>query len=108
NTPLIIPVLANDTDADNDTLTVSQVTQGPHGSVVINIDGTVTYTPNANYNGADSFTYTITDGKGGSGGATVTVTLAAVNHNPTANADTATTNEDSPVDIAVLSNDTDP
>jgi VCBS repeat-containing protein len=108
DTPLIIPVLANDSDADNDPLTVSQVTQGAHGSVAINGDGTVTYTPNANFNGDDSFTYAINDGKGGSDEATVKVTIVAVNGNPTADTDTATTNEDSPVDIDVLSGDTDP
>ncbi|SPU43069.1 Ig-like domain-containing protein [Brevundimonas diminuta] len=32
-----------------------------HGTVVVNIDGTYTYTPNANFNGTDSFTYTVTD-----------------------------------------------
>ena len=62
DTPIdFIPVLANDTDPENDPLDVTTVTQGSDGSVVINPDNTVTYTPNADTNGLDSFTYTITD-----------------------------------------------
>src|SRR5207248_457254 len=49
-------VLANDTDPEGDTLSVSSVTQGAHGTVTINPDKTVKYTPAANYNGSDSFT----------------------------------------------------
>ena len=57
-------VLANDTDVD-DTLipaSITAFTQGTNGTVVSNGDGTFTYTPNANFNGSDSFTYTISDG----------------------------------------------
>ena len=73
-----IDVLANDTDANvSDTLTVTAVTQGAHGSVAITGGGTgVSYTPDANYAGSDSFTYTIDDGNGGSDTATVTVDIA--------------------------------
>lgn len=77
-----IDVLANDTDADNDALVVSDITQGAHGSVVINIDSTVTYTPELNYNGSDSFTYIVSDGQGGLDTATVSVTIDAVNDPP--------------------------
>ena len=55
-------LLANDTDVDGDTLTVTAVTSGTSGTAVLNGDGTVTYTPDANFNGADAFTYTVTDG----------------------------------------------
>lgn len=69
-----IDVLANDTDADGDTLSITAVTQGAHGSVVNN--GTsVSYAPAAHYTGSDSFTYTISDGRGGSDTATVNVTV---------------------------------
>lgn len=69
-----INVLANDTDADGDTLAITAVTQGAHGSVANN--GTsVSYTPAAHFAGSDSFTYTISDGHGGSDTATVNVTV---------------------------------
>ena len=58
-------MLPNDTDLDGDTLSVSAVTAPAHGTAAVNADGTITYTPAANYNGADSFTYTIGDGNGG-------------------------------------------
>ena len=72
-TPVVIPVLNNDTDADGDTLQVTAVTQGSNGTTAINPDGTVTYTPGAGFQGSDSFTYTIDDGNGGTDTATVTI-----------------------------------
>ena len=108
DTPVTIPVLSNDTDVDGDALSVSSVTQPTHGTVVINNDGTVTYTPAANYHGPDSFTYTISDGKGGTDTATVNLTVNPVNDAPDAVNDSATTAEDTPVTITVLSNDSDP
>ena len=57
------------------------MTQGAHGSVTFTATG-VSYTPAANYNGADSFTYTIGDGNGGTATATVSVTVTAVNDAP--------------------------
>src|SRR5260221_7767334 len=57
-----VPVLANDSDPDGDTLSVESITQPTHGTATINADKTVNYTPAANYNGSDSFTYTISDG----------------------------------------------
>jgi hypothetical protein len=68
-------LLANDTDLDGDTLSLSGFTQPGHGTLADNGDGTFTYTPDANYNGADAFTYTITDGQGGSATATVNLTV---------------------------------
>ncbi|MFA5621374.1 MAG: Ig-like domain-containing protein, partial [Thermovirgaceae bacterium] len=55
--PVIIDVLANDTDPDGHPLEVVSASAG-NGTVVINSDGTVTYTPNEDYHGTDSFTYT--------------------------------------------------
>src|SRR5207247_1981404 len=94
DTPVTIAVLGNDTDVDGDTLSVSGVSAPSHGSVIANADGTITYTPAANYNGADAFTYTIGDGHGGTATGTVTVTIAAVNDAPVAAAGTLTTAED--------------
>ncbi len=77
-----IDVRANDTDTENDPLTVVGVTQPANGTVVT--DGfSVTYTPNADYNGSDTFTYTISDGNGGTATGTVTLTVTAVNDAPT-------------------------
>ena len=106
--PVVIDVLSNDTDVDGDTLSVVSVSDPAHGSATINEDGTVTYTPDPDFNGVDTFTYTITDGNGGSDTATVTVTVRPVNDGPDAVDDSATTDEDTSVTIPVLANDTDP
>ena len=101
-----INVLGNDTDPDGDELTVTDATAA-NGSVLINADGTLNYTPNANFNGTDTITYTVTDGDL-TDTATVTVTVNPVNDAPVANPDTASTDEDTPVNnINVLGNDTD-
>ena len=107
DTPVSIAVLGNDTDVDGDRLSVTAVGLPAHGTVAIHPDGTITYTPAANYNGADGFTYTIGDGHGGAATGTVSVTITAVNDAPVAVDDTATTAEDTPANIAVLANDTD-
>ena len=102
-----IDVFANDEDIDGDEVTITAVTQGTHGSVEFTADG-VTYTPDPDYFGPDSFTYTISDGNGGTDTATVTVTVTNVNDDPVANDDTATVDEDSADnEIEVLANDND-
>src|SRR5690606_27148592 len=100
-------LVGNDTDIDSTNLTIASVTAVSGGSVVLNADGSVTFTPNANFNGAADFTYTATDGELTSAPATVTVTVSPVNDAPVASADSATTAEDTPVTTDVLSNDTD-
>ncbi|MDD5373141.1 MAG: Ig-like domain-containing protein, partial [Sulfurimonas sp.] len=100
---VVIDVLANDTDIDSAKSSVASVTQGSHGTVAINPDGTLTYTPEANYNGADSFTYTNSEGAT----ATVNVTVNPLNDPTVIVNDTASVNEDSAVIIDVLANDTD-
>lgn len=107
DTPAAINVLGNDTDADNDPLTVTGAT-ALHGAVSININNTLAYAPNPNYNGADTITYAVSDGHGGTANAAVAVTITPVNDPPVAMADTATTSAISPVTIDVLANDTDP
>ena len=63
--PVQIPVLANDTDPDGDSFAITANSNPAHGTVVLNANGTFTYTPTSGYSGADSFTYTISDGNGG-------------------------------------------
>ncbi|MEM7596474.1 MAG: Ig-like domain-containing protein [Pseudomonadota bacterium] len=76
-------------DIDGDDLTFSLVTgeeEGPfNGDVVVNADGSYTYTPDADFNGEDSFTYQVDDGNGGITIASVTVTVDPVNDDPEAN-----------------------
>ena len=103
-------LLGNDTDIDGDPLTIAAVTSGAGGTVVLNADGTVSFTPDANFNGAASFTYTVTDGSATSAPATVTVNVAAVNDTPVAAADTLAATEDTSVTYTaaqLLGNDTD-
>ncbi|WP_188860062.1 Ig-like domain-containing protein [Marinobacterium nitratireducens] len=71
-----IAVLGNDYDPDGDKLTVTGVTQGSKGSVRINADGSLTFSPAKNFKNGDSFGYTISDGKS-SASATVSVSVTA-------------------------------
>src|SRR5258706_8477456 len=87
----------NDTDADGDSLSIAWVTSGAGGTAVMNGNGTVTFTPNPNFNGAADFTYKATDGAVQSNSAHVTVNVAAVNDAPVANGDTLSATEDTPV-----------
>jgi VCBS repeat-containing protein len=111
--PLTVPapgVLANDTDADGDALTAVLVSDPAHGAVVLADDGSYTYTPAANYHGADGFSYRVGDGLGGSDVAAVSLTVTAVNHRPVAVADSYTAHESTDLTVAapgVLANDTD-
>ncbi|MDV7040500.1 cadherin-like domain-containing protein, partial [Dickeya solani] len=106
DTPVTVDVLANDSDVDGNPLIVTAATAG-NGSVVINPDGTLTYTPNTNFNGTDTVTYTVSDGQGGVATGTLTITVTAVNDAPVAANDSATTAEDTPVTVDVLANDSD-
>lgn len=101
DTTATIAVLDNDTDVDNDTLTISTVSQGNNGRVAIS-GTTLVYTPDADWFGTDSFTYTITDGNGGSDTATVSIT---VNDIPIAISDNFLINEDTSVSGALIAND---
>ena len=90
DTPVTVNVLSNDRDVDGNPLTVTTAT-APNGTVVINANGTLTYTPNANYNGTDTISYTVSDGQGGTSTATVSVTIAAVNDAPVVSKPSAAT-----------------
>ncbi len=103
-------LVGNDTDVEDDTLTVAGVTSGAGGTAALNADGTVTFTPSLNFNGAASFTYTASDGSATSNAATVTVNVAAVNDAPVANVDTLTATEDTAATytaVQLAGNDTD-
>jgi VCBS repeat-containing protein len=101
-------VLGNDSDPESDPLTAMLDTGPANGSLTLNTDGSFEYTPDANFNGVDSFGYFANDGTVNSAiTATVSITVAPVNDAPVANGDSATTSENTPVWIDVLANDTD-
>ena len=76
DTPVLnIDVLGNDTDPENDTLSVVSAASAPNGTVTVNGDGTLNYTPNPGFNGTDVVTYAISDGNGGSDVASVTIMI---------------------------------
>ncbi len=73
NTPVVIDVLANDTDPDGDDLTFLGAPTSADGTVDVNPDGSITFTPNPGFNGAAVINYTVTDGNGGTDDALVVV-----------------------------------
>ena len=106
DTAITIDVLSNDSDDDGDLLTITNLSTPSNGTVSI-VDGKVIYTPNANYNGTDTFTYTPNDGIADGSAVTVTVNITAINDMPVGVAESVTTNEDTQITIDVLANDTD-
>lgn len=117
DTAVTFDVRTNDSDRDGGTLSVTQIngtaitTTAPvaitGGTVSLNADGRLTFTPAANFNGSPTFTYTVSDGQGGTATATVTGTVTAVNDAPVATNDSFTTAEDTAVTVAVRANDRD-
>lgn len=109
----VVNVLANDSDPDNDPLTITAVGTPANGSAAI-VAGGVSYAPRAGFVGTDSFGYTISDRNGGTAQAIVSVTVTAVpipppaNRAPIAVEDEATTTSTNPVVVFVLRNDSDP
>jgi outer membrane protein OmpA-like peptidoglycan-associated protein len=73
NKPVAIAVLANDSDPDGDTLTITSFTQGARGTVTRGDNNTLVYLSNKDFVGVDTFVYTISDGRGGIASTTVTV-----------------------------------
>ena len=121
DTPATGNVLTNDSDVDNDTLTVSQFVVGGQtytagstatianvGTLVINSNGNYTFTPVANYNGTvPSVTYTVSDGKGANASAKLDITVTPVNDAPVAVNDTQVGTTGQSVVVNVIGNDTD-
>ena len=113
----LIP-LVNDTDADGDVLTITQIGEislSPgieqsiavtRGTITISASGVISFVPEANYAGTIIFPYSIVDGNGGTGLAHIQITVDPVNDFPLTVNDNVTTNEDTPVTGSVSSNDT--
>ncbi|MGO1069122.1 DUF7507 domain-containing protein, partial [Lysobacter sp. CA199] len=110
NTPVSTNVIGNDTlngapiDPSQVLITVS--TAAANGSVVVNSDGTITYTPRPNFSGTDSYVYTICEKLNPTNCATATVTVTVQPNTVTATPDTAQTDQGQPVTINVIGNDT--
>ncbi|MDZ7790722.1 MAG: Ig-like domain-containing protein [Xanthomonadales bacterium] len=100
-------VLANDSDADGDVLSIIAVSQPANGQVSISGDQVI-YTPAAGYTGSDSFSYTLEDGFGGEASASVAVTVQSTNQPPVVGDLSAATLRNQPVDIDVLAEASDP
>ena len=104
---LTIDVLGNDSDVESDTMTIISVGDAEHGTVAV-VSNKVTYTPTADYTGADSFTYVVSDGLAKTTG-TVAITVSETNADPITIDDVETVTEDSSNNkFSVLTNDTDP
>ncbi|WP_376691372.1 OmpA family protein [Wenzhouxiangella sp. EGI_FJ10409] len=100
-------VLANDSDADGDTLSIVGVSEPANGQASVSGDQVI-YTPEAGFTGTDSFSYTVEDGFGGEASASVTVTVQSTNQPPVVGDLSAATLRNQPVDIDVLSEASDP
>jgi hypothetical protein len=103
-------VLGNDLDIDGDDLTVIVADEPAHGTLTLESNGSLTYRPDANFFGIDSFTYRSLDGATVSNLATVMLTVLSVNDIPLTVGDDYTTNAETPLSVAaagVLSNDSD-
>jgi PKD repeat protein len=95
-----VNITLNGSDIDGDPLTFSTVTNPGNGT----LSGTppnVTYMPNPDFNGTDSFTFQVNDGQGGTDTGTVSITVTPVNDAPVCNDINVSTDEDMPVDIPV-------
>ena len=87
----------------------SSVTTPTNGTAVIDPGGgSITYVPNPDATGSDAFSYVVDDGAGGTDQGDVAVTIGPASGPPDAADDSATTDEDTPVTIDVLANDSDP
>lgn len=105
STPKSITIAGSDEDGDS--LTYSVVKGPAHGSLSGEAPA-LTYSPNANFNGSDSFTFKVNDGRADSEPAVVSIDVMPVNDPPKANDDSVTVQEDAPIaTVEVLANDTD-
>lgn len=103
----LLGVLDNDSDIDGDSLFIDQIGPLSQGGFASVSGSQINYTPANNFVGTEVFSYTVSDGFGGEATAAVTVTITAINDDPIAVNDGAETDENTPVDIFVLTNDSD-
>ena len=118
DTPIDVDVAANDSDpnGDLDPNTANPTCDGgsagcvgaANGTLVDNNNGTINYTPNPGFNGVDSFVYEICDTLGNCATATVTIDVVSSQSPPVAVNDSANTLQDTPIDVDVAANDSDP
>jgi len=102
--------LGNDSDVDGDSLTATLLNDVGNGTLIMNSDGSFTYTPNPDFNGADSYDYKVCDTQGACDTATANITVNPVNDAPVAADDVFATDEDTPLTIpgaGVMGNDSD-
>ncbi|MGG0832011.1 Ig-like domain-containing protein [Priestia aryabhattai] len=96
------------TDVDGNSLTYGLLAVPANGTVVVNPDGSYSYTPNENYNGVDSFSVVVSDGQGGTAISTITITILPVNDPPVGpNEITIVTPEETPVTSQIVATDPD-
>jgi len=103
-------VLDNDTPGTGGTMTATLVSDASAGALTLNTDGSFTYTPNADFNGVDSFAYLANDGGPDSNVATATITVTPINDAPVALADAYDEEEGALLNVpapGVLINDSD-
>ncbi len=114
DTVLSVPapgVLGNDNDVDGDAIVAVLVADVLHGSLLLNQDGSFSYSPSQGYVGQDTFQYEASDGLLASNVATVTITISEVDDPPTAIDDQYSMDQDTVLSVpapGVLDNDTDP
>ena len=106
DTEVEIDVLANDSDVEDDPLTIESVSPPTNGTARI-VEESVIYTPDADWYGTDQFFYTVTDGNGGTASAAIEIVVESVNDAPLLVDDSSQTMEDTEVEIDVLANDSD-
>jgi hypothetical protein len=105
DTSVTTDVLANDLEPS---LSLTRTSLARHGTVTVNANNTVTYTPNADYHGEDSYTYEVRNARGKLASATVKVVVRPVNDAPRAERDQATgTANSAGITVRVLTNDVD-
>ncbi|MEU4160347.1 Ig-like domain-containing protein [Actinoplanes sp. NPDC026670] len=104
-TAVVIDPAGHSSDPNGDALTITGTTTPAHGSVVLNGDGTLTYTPDSGFRGTETFSYTVSDGRDS---VTGTVTITVANAVPAARPDSFTVSSNAPTSLDVLANDTDP